>query len=218
MGLLVLEGLDGSGKSTQFELLLKVLRSRPAGAREVKFPDYSSPSSALVKMYLNGEFGSDPQAVNAYAASAFYAVDRFASFQKDWKADYERGVTILADRYTTSNYIYQMGKLPEDRWEEYLAWVEDLEYGRLELPRPDRVIFLDMPVEVSQRLLSRRYRGDEEKKDIHENHLEFLRNCAKCAKFAAQRLGWKMIPCAENGEPRPIEEIHREVLQVIESK
>ena len=217
MSLLVLEGLDGSGKSTQFELLLKVLRSRPGGAREVKFPDYGSSSSALVKMYLNGEFGSDPQAVNAYAASTFYAVDRFASFQKDWKADYERGVTILADRYATSNYIYQMGKLPEDRWEEYLAWVEDLEYAKLGLPRPDQVIFLDMPVEVSQKLLSRRYRGDEEKKDIHENHLEFLEHCAKCAKFAAQKLQWNVISCARDGEPRPIEEIHSDVLQIIDN-
>lgn len=217
MSFLVLEGLDGSGKSTQFELLLKVLQSRPGGAREVKFPDYSSDSSALVKMYLNGEFGSDPQAVNAYAASAFYAVDRFASFQKDWKADFDGGVTILADRYTTSNYIYQMGKLPENRWEEYVAWVEDLEYRRLELPRPDQVIFLDMPVEVSQQLLSQRYRGDEEKKDIHENHLDFLRNCAKCAKFAAEKLGWTVISCAKDGAPRPIEEIHSEVLRVIEN-
>ena len=217
MSLLVLEGLDGSGKSTQFELLLKVLQARPGGAREVKFPDYNSDSSALVKMYLNGEFGSDPQAVNAYAASAFYAVDRFASFQKDWKADFDRGVTILADRYTTSNYIYQMGKLPEDRWEEYVDWVEDLEYRRLELPRPDQVIFLDMPVEVSQKLLSQRYRGDELKKDIHENHLDFLRNCANCAKFAAEKLGWKVISCAKDGAPRPIEEIHSEVLRVIEN-
>ena len=217
MGLLVLEGLDGSGKSTQFELLLKVLQSRPAGAREVKFPDYSSDSSALVKMYLNGEFGSDPQAVNAYAASAFYAVDRFASFQKDWKADYQRGVTILADRYSTSNCIYQMGKLPEDRWEEYLIWVEDLEYGKLGLPRPDQVIYLDMPVEVSQRLLSERYRGDEQKKDIHENHIEFLRRCAKCAEFAAQRLGWETISCAKDGAPRSIEEIHNEVLRIIDN-
>ena len=218
MSFFVLEGLDGSGKSTQFELLLKVLKSRPVGAREVKFPDYASPSSALVKMYLNGEFGSDPQAVNAYAASTFYAVDRFASFQKNWKADFDRGITILADRYTTSNYIYQMGKLPEDKWEEYLSWVEDLEYCRLGLPRPDQVIFLDMPVEVSQHLLSQRYRGDEEKKDIHESHLEFLRNCAKCAEFAAQRLGWTVISCAKDGVPLPIEEIHREVLQAIENQ
>lgn len=118
--MIVLEGLDGSGKGTQTQLLLEALTTRfekagGLGARKITFPDYNSPSSALVKMYLNGEFGSDPQDVNAYTASTFYAVDRFASFQKDWKADYQRGKTILADRYVTSNYIYQMGKLPEGR-------------------------------------------------------------------------------------------------------
>lgn len=217
MGLLVLEGLDGSGKGTQTQLLLEKLTSRSEkaggpGVRKVTFPDYNSPSSALVKMYLNGEFGSDPQAVNAYAASTFYAVDRFASFQKDWKADYEQGKTILADRYATSNYIYQMGKLPESQWEDYLSWVEDLEYGKLGLPKPDRVIFLDMPIEISQKLLSQRYHGDEEKKDIHESHLEFLRRCALCARFAGERLGWSMISCAEGTEPLPVEEIHQRVL------
>lgn len=218
MGLLVLEGLDGSGKGTQSELLLRELKARPGGARKVTFPDYSSPSSALVKMYLNGEFGSDPQAVNAYAASAFYAVDRFASYEKDWKADYLNGVTILADRYVTSNYIYQMGKLPREKWEDYLSWVEDLEYGKLGLPKPDQVIFLDMPIEVSQKLLSQRYHGDEQKKDIHENHLDFLRTCAECAAFAGKRLGWAVIPCAEEGVPLPIEKIHQKVLQAIEEK
>lgn len=212
MSLIVLEGLDGSGKSTQFQLLCKALSARPGGARQVKFPDYDSPSSALVKMYLGGEFGGDPADVNPYAASAFYAVDRFASFQKDWKADYLAGRTILADRYATSNYIYQMGKLPEDRWEDYLRWAEDLEYGRLGLPSPDLVIFLDMPVEVSQKLLSRRYQGNEEKRDIHESHLEFLRRCAACAGFAAQRLHWDVVPCAREGSPLPVEEIQEKVL------
>ncbi len=213
MGLLVLEGLDGSGKSTQFRLLVEAFSARSGQVREVKFPDYASPSSSLVKMYLNGEFGGDPGDVNPYAASSFYAVDRFASFQKDWQTDYRAGKTILADRYVTSNYIYQMGKLPKEQWEGYLNWVENFEYGKLGLPRPDRVIFLDMPVEVSQKLLSRRYHGDEGKKDIHENHLEFLKQCAACARFAGERLGWKTIPCAKDGEPLPVEAIHKEVLR-----
>jgi len=214
MSLIVLEGLDGSGKTTQFRLLMEAVSARQGRVREVKFPDYASPSSALVKMYLNGEFGGDPGEVNPYAASSFYAVDRFASFQKDWKADYEAGKMVLADRYVTSNYIYQMGKLPENQWEGYLSWVEDFEYEKLGLPRPDQVIFLDMPVEVSQRLLSQRYHGDEGKKDIHESHLEFLKRCAACARFAGERLGWEMVPCAKDGEPLPVEAIHQAVLKL----
>ena len=131
-------------------------------------------------MYLNGDFGKNPEEVNAYAASAFYAVDRYASFQIDWKADYEGGVPILADRYTTSNMIYQLGKLPRTEWENYLSWAQDFEYDKLGLPRPDLVLFLDMPVEVSQALLLGRYHGDEEKKDIHESDLAFAGLCADC--------------------------------------
>ena len=143
-------------------------------------------------------------------------VDRFASFQRDWQADYRRGVTILADRYVTANLIYQMGKLPRPDWESYLRWVEDLEYGKLGLPRPDRVLYLEMPLEVSQRLLTQRYRGHEEKKDIHEKHLDFLRQCRECASFAAQRQGWIPLSCAENGQPLSVEEIHRRVMAALE--
>lgn len=212
MGLIVIEGLDAAGKGTQSRLLLEALEKQPGGARAVQFPDYASPSSSLVKMYLAGEFGTSPDAVNPYAAAAFYAVDRFASYQKDWKQDYQNGVTILADRYVTANQIFQLEKLPRDQWEDFLLWVEDFEYGKLGLPRPDRVIFLDMPVEVSQKLLLKRYHGDEKQKDIHESDRAFLERCALCARFAAERLGWQTILCAEDGEPRPVEDIHREVL------
>ena len=135
MGLVVLEGLDGSGKGTQAQLLHRALENRGEPVRKVTFPDYSSPSSSLVKMYLNGEFGSDPEDVNAYAASAFYAVDRYASYKKDWGADYRQGALILCDRYATSNLIYQLGKLPRTEWEGYLAWAQDLEYNKLGIPR-----------------------------------------------------------------------------------
>lgn len=214
MGLIVLEGLDGSGKSTQLPLLEEEL-GRRGPVRTVSFPDYGSPSSALVKMYLSGEFGQSPGDVNAYAAGAFYAVDRYASFKKDWQRDYERGVTILAGRYATSNMVYQMEKLPEDRWADYIAWVEDLEYVKLGLPRPDRVIFLDMPVEVGQKLLSRRYEGDEGRKDLHERDIGYLESCARCARFAAQRLGWRTVLCAREGEPLEVSEIHRRVVTAI---
>lgn len=217
MSLIVLEGLDGSGKGTQTALLAQALVKRGYPLRQVTFPDYNSPSSALVRMYLDGEFGSDPGDVNAYAASAFYAVDRFASFRRDWKADYDRGSVILCDRYVTSNMVYQMGKAPREEWDQYLAWTEDFEYGKLGLPKPDLVLFLDMPVEVSQKLLLQRYHGDSGKKDIHESHLEFLRSCGECARYAGERLHWKVIPCAKEGEPLPVEEIHQAVLHQVEA-
>ena len=140
MSLVVLEGLDGSGKGTQAKLLAQALVRQGVPLRPVTFPDYSSPSSSLVKMYLNGEFGSAPEDVNAYAASAFYAVDRFASFRKDWGEDYRQGKLILCDRYATSNMVYQMGKAPREEWDRYLAWVEDFEYAKRGFPRPDLVL------------------------------------------------------------------------------
>lgn len=215
MSLIVLEGLDGSGKGTQTKLLEKALCRRDRPVRRVTFPDYQSPSSALVRMYLDGEFGTEPEDVNAYAASTFYAVDRYASFRKDWRQDYLAGDVILCDRYTTSNLVYQMGKAPREEWDSYLSWVEDLEYGKLGLPRPDLVLYLEMPVEVSQKLLLQRYQGDSGKKDIHESHLEFLRSCGECARYAGERLGWKVIPCSKDGEPLPVEEIHQAVLETV---
>ncbi len=216
MSLVVLEGLDGSGKGTQAKLLAEALVCRGVPLRPVTFPDYSSPSSSLVKMYLNGEFGAQPEDVNAYAASAFYAVDRFASFRKGWGGDYRQGKLILCDRYATSNMVYQMGKLPRAEWDGYLAWVEDFEYQKLGIPRPDLVLYLDMPIGVSQKLLLRRYQGDSGKKDIHESHLAFLRSCGECARYAGKRLGWKVVSCAKGGEPLPVEEIHRAVLAAVE--
>ncbi len=215
MGLIVLEGLDGSGKSTQLPLLEQELRRR-GPVRTVSFPDYSSPSSALVKMYLGGEFGDKPGDVNAYAAGAFYAVDRYASFKKDWQRDYESGVTILAGRYTTSNMIYQMEKLPRSQWEGYISWAEDFEYERLGLPRPQRVIFLDMPLDAAQKLLSKRYGGHDEKKDLHERDLRYLESCTQCARFAAEKLGWRVVECARGAEPLSIEEIHRRVVSALD--
>ncbi|MBO5929624.1 MAG: thymidylate kinase [Clostridia bacterium] len=205
--LIVLDGLDGSGKSTQLSRLNDYFAAQNRDYMQISFPDYEQPSSALVQMYLGGEFGGSPDAVNAYAASSFYAVDRYASYKKFWQKDYEAGKLILAARYTTSNAIHQMGKLPRGEWDAYLQWLEAYEYGLLGLPRPDKVLFLDMPLEISQRLLSSRYNGEESKKDIHERNIAYLKICRESALYAAEKLGWIVISCGKDGEPLPMETI-----------
>ena len=213
--LVVLEGLDGSGKSTQFELLKKYFEDNNITYRAISFPEYDKPSSALVKMYLGGEFSKNAADVNAYAASSFYAVDRYASYKLYWEKDYMAGAVILAARYTTSNAIYQMTKLDEWRWDEYLDWLCDYEYEKLDLPKPDKVIFLDMPVEISQKLLTERYHGDEQKKDIHEANVDFLIQCRKTALYAAQKLGWQIISCGRGDTPLSIEDINKLLIDSI---
>ena len=213
--LIVLDGLDGSGKTTQFELLRDALSQRGIPCKPISFPDYGQPSSALVKMYLNGEFSADCNAVNAYAASSFYAVDRFASYKKFWEDDYHAGTLILASRYVSSNAIHQMAKLPHGEWDGYLAWLSDYEYDKLALPRPDKVLFLDMPGDVAQRLLSARYGGDESKKDIHEANAAYLLRCREAALYAAASLGWAVVPCGDADGPLPREAIHQSILTTI---
>lgn len=216
--LVIMEGLDGSGKSTQTQLLQNYFENKGIEYKKIKLPDYDSPSSTLVKMYLGGEFGKKASDVNAYAAGAFYAVDRYASFKQNWKTDYEDNVLILADRYATSNSIYQMEKIAPDKWDEYLNWSADFEYNKLGIPRPDCVIFLDMPVEISQRLMTGRYNGDEGKKDVHEADVEFLQKCRKSALYAAKKQNWNVVPCSDGNEPLSIEEIHNNVVKIIEKE
>lgn len=215
--LIILEGLDGCGKTTQTQLLEAGFQQKKIDYKRIKLPDYDSPSSTLVRMYLNGDFGRDAGSVNAYAAGAFYAVDRFASYQLNWKADYETKAVILADRYATSNSIYQMEKLPQSQWNAYLDWSADFEYEKMGIPKPDLVLYLDMPVEISQKLMTARYGGNEAKKDVHECNTVFLERCRKAALYAAQRQNWRVITCAENNAPRTIEAIHQEIeLQIKE--
>lgn len=214
--LVVIDGLDGCGKSTQLSLLSDYLTQKNAAFRQISFPDYAQASSALVRMYLSGELGGSPAAVNAYAASSFYAVDRYASYKRFWQTDYEAGVPIVAARYTTSNAIHQMTKLPQEQWDAFLAWLKEYEYTRLELPVPNRVVFLDMPVEVSQRLLSGRYHGNEQKKDIHERDIAYLHHCRQAALYAAKRDGWQVIPCSENGQPLPQAVIQQSLVAALE--
>ncbi|WP_101696546.1 dTMP kinase [Clostridium minihomine] len=210
--LIVLEGLDGSGKATQTGLLCQALEQRNVSLRRVSFPDYQEESSALVKMYLNGELGGHPGEVNAFAASSFYAVDRFASYVRHWRQDYQNGRLIVADRYTTSNMVYQMTKLPKSQWDAYLDWVCDFEYNKMELPAPDAVFYLDMPLSISQRLLQERYAGDEAKKDMHEKDTDFLAACRESALYCVQKLGWTLISCARGGQIKSVEEIHAEIM------
>lgn len=216
--LIIIEGLDGSGKSTQTSLLEKHLENKNIDFKKIKLPDYESPSSTLVNMYLGGKFGSDADAVNAYAAGAFYAVDRFASYKLNWGSDYEKGTLILADRYATSNSIYQMEKLDKSEWDAYLDWSADFEYNKIGIPKPDLVIFLDMPVEVSQKLMTSRYDGDENKKDVHEANVEFLNKCRKSALYTAERQGWVVISCSDGEKPLPISDIHNEIIKYVDKE
>lgn len=216
--LIVIEGLDGSGKSTQVELLKAKLATCGVDVRQIKLPDYDDPSSTLVQMYLNGAFGNRPTDVNVYAASSFYAVDRYASFQRHWKADYLAGKLILADRYTTSNAVHQTVKLPKACWGDYLRWLSDYEYQKLGIPKPNRVIFLDMPVAVSQRLMSARYGGEESKKDVHEADVAYLHACREAAGFAAEQLKWDVVSCAEGDAPLPIETIAEKIFSIVSNE
>ena len=213
--IIVIEGLDGSGKATQSKRLAETL-SKDYSIRKLTFPDYESDGSALVRMYLGGEFGDDPACVNAYAAASFYAVDRVASYLKDWKKSYDEGTLFVLDRYSTSNMIYMTSKLPKEEWDSFLTWLDEYEFEKLRLPRPDGVIYLDMPPEVSQNLMSGRYNQDESKKDLHEKNVEFLKSCRESALYAAEKMNWKVISCSDGKNPYTIEEIAAKVLEASE--
>ena len=213
--LIVIEGLDGSGKSTQINLIKQEFENIGVKYKQIKLPDYDDPSSTLVKMYLAGDFGSKPSDVNAFAASSFYAVDRFANFKRHWKSEYDEGVVILADRYTTSNCVHQCSKLPENEWDGYIDWLYNYEFNQLGIPKPDLVVFLDMDPKISQKLMSGRYSGDENKKDIHEKDVEYLKMCRKAAFYSAEKLDWKVVKCYEGDEPLKIEDISSKILKLV---
>lgn len=214
--LIVIEGLDGSGKHTQAVLLKKYLESTGKSVKLVSFPDYKSPSSALVKMYLAGDFGTDADSVNPYASSTFYAVDRFASFRTDWQKFYENGGIVIADRYTTSNAVHQCSKLPAEQWDDFLKWLFDFEYKYMGIPEPNNVIYLRADPEISQKLMSERYNSDETKKDIHERDVDYLKRSQVSADYCAEKFGWNIIECIENDTMRSVENISAEVKKITE--
>ena len=208
---IVIEGLDGCGKSTQLELLKQNYKN----ADFITFPYYDTNSGKIVRDYLDGKFNETSETVSAYSASAMYAIDRYTSFRIHWKELYDKNELLVSARYVSSNAIYQMTKLPKDKWDEYLDWLYDFEYVKLGLPKPDATIFLDMPIEVSQKMLSNRYDGDETKKDIHESNIGFLNECHRAAYYVAKRESWIVIKCAENGKPRTIKDIYAEISENI---
>ncbi len=209
--LIVIEGTDGSGKSTQFRLLTERLTQEQVAFQKLVFPQYAEPSSALIRMYLSGEFGSRPSDVGAYAASAFYAVDRYASYKKVWGDWYEKGGLVVSDRYTTSNAVHQSSKEPPEKREEFLHWLYDFEYNKLGLPRPDLTIYLDVPTDFTEKMLRSREAATGSHADIHEQDMTYLATCREMGRAAAGYYGWTMISCVKDGKMRTIENIHEEI-------
>ena len=209
--LIVIEGTDGSGKSTQFRLLTQRLENENIAFQKIVFPQYSEPSSALIRMYLGGEFGDKPSEVNAYAASSFYAIDRYASYKKIWGQWYEQGDLVICDRYTTSNAVHQASKEPEDRRQEFLKWLYDFEYEKLGLPKPDLVVYLDVPTDFTAKMMRSREAATHTHADIHEQDLEYLATCRRTGRAAAEYYGWTVIGCVKNGAMRSIDDIHEEI-------
>ena len=213
--LIVIEGTDGSGKSTQFGLLSEHLKNDSIDFHRLVFPRYDQESSALIRMYLGGQFGTSPSDVNAYAASAFYAVDRYASYKMDWGQWYENGGLVLSDRYTTSNAVHQASKVPADEQDSYLQWLYDFEYKKLGLPRPDLTLYLDVPTDFTERLLRHREQDTNTKADIHEQDTQYLATCRQTGRSAADYYGWTVIHCVKDGVMRSIEDIHQEIYQYV---
>ena len=215
--LIVFEGTDGSGKATQTALLCGELDRRGIPYRRLEFPRYSEDSSALIRLYLGGAFGSDPGDVNAYAASLMFSMDRYASYKQDWGPFYEAGGLVVADRYTTSNAVHQASKLLPGERKGFLEWLFDLEYGKLGLPEPDLVIYLDMPTEITEKMMRSREAATGTHADIHEQDEAYLKSCREAAREIVKDCGWTVIHCAKGDAPRTVEDIHNEVYKTVKS-
>lgn len=218
--IIVIEGVDSSGKATQSRLLEEKLREDKNSVISVEFPNYRSDSSSVVKMYLGGDFGTDPNSVSPYAASTFFAVDRFASVNGEWKDYFSNGNIVIADRYTTSNMVHQASKITDtNEKSKFLDWLYDFEYNILSLPKPDLVVFLDMPVENARQLMKDRANkiNNSSVKDIHESNEDYLNQSYNNACFVAEKYGWKRIKCAIDGKVRTIDDISEEIYEAVKS-
>ena len=213
--LIVIEGIDGSGKSSQYRRLCARMENDKIAYNHIVFPRYDHDSSALIRMYLNGEFGSRPSDVSAYAASTFYAVDRFASYRSDWGSIYEQGGLILSDRYTTSNAVHQGSKLDKAELPYYFDWLADLEHVKMGLPEPDLVIYLDVDIETSLRRMEKRQKSTDTSADIHESDVVYLRRCLETANLACEHFGWKRILHMKDGQERDIDEKNDEIYGIV---
>ena len=213
--LIVIEGTDGSGKSTQFKKLTERVAAEGIAFQKLVFPQYNEPSSALIRMYLGGEFGSNPSDVNAYAASAFFAVDRYASYKKVWSTWYDNGGLILSDRYTTSNAVHQASKEPDKNRQDFWKWLYEFEYDKLGMPAPDLVIYLDVPTDFSEKMMRKREQDTNTTADIHEQDLSYLATCRETGRAAAQYYGWQIIDCVKDDQMRSIEDIHEEIYRLV---
>ena len=213
--LIVFEGIDGSGKSTQFDLLCRRLSGEGIVFTRVRFPRYDEPSSALIRMYLGGEFGDEPDAVNAYAASTFFAVDRYASYMQDWRKKYESGGLVLTDRYTTSNAIHQGAKLVSEQRVQFFSWLYEYEFRLIGLPEPDLVIYMDIDARRAVKRLGRRQAETGTVGDIHEKDIDYLESCSQCGRQAADHYGWHKVDCIVEGLERSEDEIHKEIYTIL---
>lgn len=218
--LIIIEsGSDASGKATQSEELLKKLIADGYNVRKVEYPNYKSESSTLVKMYLRGDFGKNADDVDAYIASTFFTADRYASFKTEWEEFYRSGGIVIADRYTTSNMVHQASKMEIEERDKYLDWIEDYEYNLFKIPRPDEVIFLNVPVDYSIKLMENRknkFTGEDEK-DIHESDKNYLRKTYNNSLYIADKYNWKRVECVENEQLRTIKDISNEIYGIVKN-
>jgi len=211
--IVVFEGIDGSGKSTQFELICNRLTRQGRQFRRLSFPRYNEPSSTLIKLYLSGAFGENPDDVNAYAASSFFAADRYASFVQDWGEYYKAGGLILTDRYTTSNALHQGAKMESNERKQFFTWLYDYEFSLIKLPKPDLVFYMNIPVDVAVKRLSTRQAETGTHADIHEKDFSYLKSCAESGNQAAEQFVWCVIDSIKNGQVRSPDEIHSEIYE-----
>lgn len=209
-----IEGTDGCGKHTQAVKLVEKLKEMNFDVITQDFPNYKSPGCGAVKMYLGGEFGDNTNCMDAYQASTLYAVDRLCTMKK---LNIENKILVL-DRYTNSNLTFQNTKiLDEVERDKFEKWLLDFEFGTLKLPKPDIVVFLDMPVEKSIELAHARTElKTGGTKDIHETNEDYLRHCYDIGIQTAKKYGWKIVPCVDEfGTLKTIDQIHESILKVV---